>query len=263
MQYSTNTELQPRVKRRRKQRRTLRLRASAIALLVLTLLYGQNIFKLNEGSASGDLTKKVSENIPLDMQETTTSPSVDDWQLVLVNPWNNIPGGYEVVLTQLRDGQAVDQRCYPDLQKMLDDCRAAGLEPLLCSSYRTQTKQEQLFNNKVDRLVAQGYSRQEAPTEAAKAVALPGTSEHQLGLAVDIVDINNQNLDSSQEHTSVQQWLMKNSWKYGFILRYPTGKSSITGIMYEPWHYRYVGKEAAKEIYEQGICLEEYLADRG
>ena len=90
-------------------------------------------------------------------------------------------------------------------------------------------------------------------------MAVPGTSEHQLGLALDIVDRSNQNLDESQEDTAVQQWLMKHSWEYGFILRFPTGKSDVTGIIYEPWHYRYVGKEAAKEIYDRGICLEEYL----
>ena len=81
-----------------------------------------------------------------------------------------------------------------------------------------------------------------------------------MGLAVDIVDLNNQNLDSSQEDTEVQKWLMEHCWEYGFILRYPNGKSEITGIIYEPWHYRYVGKDAAKEITDAGICLEEYLA---
>ncbi|MCB6367700.1 M15 family metallopeptidase, partial [Intestinibacillus massiliensis] len=94
---------------------------------------------------------------------------------------------------------------------------------------------------------------------AAVWVAVPGTSEHQLGLAVDLVSLSNQNLNHSQENTALQKWLMKNSWKYGFILRYPSDKSSITGIGYEPWHYRYVGKKAAKAIYEQGVCLEEYL----
>ena len=142
---------------------------------------------------------------------------------------------------------------------MMDACRAVGLSPVICSSYRSYEKQEQLLQNKIDRLIAQGYSRDTAETEAAKEVALPGTSEHQLGLAVDIVDLNNQNLDRTQEDTEVQKWLMEHSWEYGFILRYPNGKSEITGIIYEPWHYRYVGKDAAKEIYGQEICLEEYL----
>ncbi|MDE7244184.1 MAG: M15 family metallopeptidase, partial [Oscillospiraceae bacterium] len=127
------------------------------------------------------------------------------------------------------------------------------------SSYRPREKQEELFRNKKERLLAQGYSEKDAETEAGKEVAVPGTSEHQLGLALDIVDVNHQLLDSSQENTAVQKWLMDHSWEYGFILRYPSGKSDITGIIYEPWHYRYVGKDAAKEIYEQGICLEEYL----
>ena len=162
-------------------------------------------------------------------------------------------------MTQLTGGHAVDERCYPDLQDMMDACRAAGNDPLICSSYRTWEKQEQLFENKVSRLEAQGYRGETARLEAAKTVAVPGTSEHQLGLALDIVDRSNQNLDESQEDTAVQQWLMKHSWEYGFILRFPTGKSDVTGIIYEPWHYRYVGKEAAKEIYDRGICLEEYL----
>ena len=184
----------------------------------------------------------------------------DAWNLILVNPWNPLPEDYSVTLTQLKNGHAVDERCYPELQAMMDACRAAGLSPVICSSYRTQEKQETLYNNQVNKLIARGYSTGEAKTEAAKAVAVPGTSEHQLGLAVDIVDLNNQNLDSSQEDTAVQKWLMEHCWEYGFILRYPNGKSEITGIIYEPWHYRYVGKDAAKEITDAGICLEEYLA---
>lgn len=183
----------------------------------------------------------------------------DDWSLILVNPWNSIPDGYSPTLTKLINGQSVDERCYPDLQDMMDDCRAAGLSPLICSSYRSGQTQESLYNNKVKSLAAMGLSQERAKTEAAKVVALPGTSEHQLGLALDIVDVNNQNLDESQEDTEVQKWLMENSYKYGFILRYPQDKSDVTGISYEPWHYRYVGKEAAREIYEQGVCLEEYL----
>ena len=90
-------------------------------------------------------------------------------------------------------------------------------------------------------------------------MAIPGTSEHEIGLAVDIVDDNYQMLENEQENTPVQKWLKKNCWKYGFILRYPENKKKITGVIYEPWHYRYVGKTAAKEIMSKGICLEEYL----
>lgn len=187
------------------------------------------------------------------------APEPEAWNLRLVNPWTYLPEDYELTLTQLKNGHSVDTRCYPELQAMMDACRAAGLSPVICSSYRTQEKQERLYHAQVDRLIARGYGREEAETEAGRSVAVPGTSEHQLGLAVDIVDLSNQNLNESQEDTAVQKWLMENSWRYGFILRYPNDKSDVTGIVYEPWHYRYVGKEAAKEIYGQGICLEEYL----
>ncbi len=182
-----------------------------------------------------------------------------EWNLLLVNPWNRVPENYEPELTYLRNGQAVDSRCYPELQQMIDDYRAAGFEPLICASYRTMEKQEALFEDKEANLIREGYPENEVEAEAAKVVAYPGTSEHQLGLALDIVDVSYQQLDTEQENTPVQQWLMKNSWKYGFVLRYPTDKSDITGIIYEPWHYRYVGKEAAAEMYENKLCLEEYL----
>lgn len=181
------------------------------------------------------------------------------WNLLLVNPWNELPEGFSVELRELGDGEAVDERAYPDLQAMLDDARAEGLSPIVCSSYRTREKQQELFTRRVGRLTAAGYSEQDAVIEAGKWVAVPGTSEHQTGLALDIISSSYQVLDRDQENTAEQRWLMENSYKYGFILRYPSDKSEITGINYEPWHYRYVGKEAAKEIYEKGLCLEEYL----
>ena len=91
-------------------------------------------------------------------------------------------------------------------------------------------------------------------------MAPPGTSEHQTGLAVDIMATDYPVLDEKQAQTEEQQWLMEHCWEYGFILRYPTDKSSVTGIGYEPWHYRYVGQETAASIYERGLCLEEYIA---
>lgn len=200
------------------------------------------------GIGNSPVSEKVTAN---------TSP----WNLILVNPWHRIPEGFSVELTQLRNGHAIDKRAYPDLQKMMDDMRAEGLDPLICSSYRTNDKQQTLYNNKVNEYLSKGYSLAKAEEEAGKWIAIPGTSEHQTGLAVDIVDTSYQILDERQEVTAVQQWLMKNSWKYGFILRYPNDKRNITGIYYEPWHYRYVGKEVAKVIYEKGICFEEYLEE--
>ena len=183
-----------------------------------------------------------------------------EWSLRLVSAAHPLPEDFTAPeLTQLRNRQAIDKRAYPALQQMMDDARAAGLQPLICSSYRTRATQKQLFQNKADTLSKQGYSREEAEARAAQWVARPGTSEHEAGLAVDIVDKNYQMLDERQAQTPVQQWLMAHCADYGFILRYPTDKSDLTGIGYEPWHYRYVGEEAAKEIMEQGICLEESL----
>ena len=184
----------------------------------------------------------------------------EDWRFILVNPWYILPEEYnEVVTSSLPNGESVDSRCYADLMQMLADCTSAGGNPVVCSSYRPHMKQVALFDQQVESLVSAGRTREEAEAEAGTVVALPGTSEHEIGLAVDICDYDYQNLDDAQADTPTQKWLMKHSWEYGFILRYPVNKSNITGIIYEPWHYRYVGKEAAREITEKGICLEEYL----
>ena len=209
-------------------------------------------------------SRQMADLRPVEPLETSptvakSEVSADDWQLLLVNPWNQLPEGYTVELTELRNGHAVDTRAYPDLQRMMDDCRAAGLDPVICSSYRTQAKQQELYENKLQRLIEEGYSYENAVTEAGTVVAVPGTSEHQTGLALDIVDASYQILDQGQEDTLVQQWLIEHSWEYGFVLRYPNAKSEITGIIYEPWHYRYVGREAAREMTELDLCLEAYV----
>lgn len=207
-----------------------------------------------------DLRNDNQSNIQ--SQSTDTIPQrISDlpWYLTLINSENPIDDNYQITLTRLRNKQAIDSRCYPELQSMMDDCRAAGLSPIICSSYRTYEKQQDLFEQQVQEFINQGYGKSDAQKKAAGAVARPGTSEHELGLAVDIVDENNQRLNQYQENTAVQRWLMQNSWRYGFILRYPSDKTDITGIQYEPWHYRFVGKEAAKEIYENNWTLEEYL----
>ena len=186
--------------------------------------------------------------------------------LILVNPWNPLPEGYAPALEQVGrefgTDYKMDERCAGELEQMIFDCREAGNHPWICSAYRTQQVQQQLFDNKVLRVILEGNSPEDAPAIAATAVAVPGTSEHQLGFAVDIIDELYTNLDEGQESTSTQQWLMENCWRYGFILRYPVGTTDITGIIYEPWHYRYVGECYAGEITALGVTLEEYLAMR-
>ena len=186
----------------------------------------------------------------------------DDPLLTLVNPWNTIPQDWKVDLVSVGNGHKVDKTCYNDLVAMLDACKAAGFRPIVRSSYRTQATQKQLYENKVNQWKGYGYAEEEARKQAAAIVAPPGTSEHQLGWAVDLVDASYQVLNEKQATMPAQKWLMEHSWEYGFILRYPVNKSDVTGIIYEPWHYRYVGREHAKAIYESGLCLEEWLEQR-
>lgn len=188
--------------------------------------------------------------------EQDTAP----WNLLLVNPWNAIPQNFSVDLASIEGGRyEIDARCVDALNRMLAACRAAGYAPLVCSAYRTQQIQERLFAQEVSKWMALGLSRTNAEQAAARSTALPGTSEHQLGLAVDIIDLHYTQLDEKQASRPTQKWLMEHCWEYGFILRYPDKKSDVTGIVYEPWHYRYVGLEAARTIREQGLCLEEYV----
>ena len=182
--------------------------------------------------------------------------------LTLVNAWNPLNANYNPILVQYDREFSLDRRAFNDFVSLMEDCRSAGCEPYICSAYRPIYKQHELFELKVYRLMKEGMEEALARTTAAREVALPGTSEHQLGLAVDIIDSDYGYLDEAQADTPTQKWLMENSWRYGFILRYPEGKSEITGIIFEPWHYRYVGKEAAEDIYKSGLCLEEWLEEK-
>ena len=181
------------------------------------------------------------------------------WYLTLVNPWYPLPEDYEFELTTVTGKYKIDSRCADALGQFLADCKAAGHTPYICSAYRTWDDQVYLFDKKVNSFISKGYSEEEAKILAAKETAVPGTSEHQLGLAVDILCQSRPWLDEGQAKTATQQWLMANCHKYGFILRYPKGTTDKTGIIYEPWHYRYVGVEIATEIMSRGITFEEYL----
>ena len=185
----------------------------------------------------------------------------DDWKLVLVNSHNPLAEDYIPELAGI-EGEQFDIRAVDALCDMLNAAREQGLSPIICSGYRSISVQSELFNRQVEAEIYNGHSPQEAQEVAASVVAYPATSEHNLGLAADIVAESNQRLTEEQENTAEQMWLMENCAEYGFILRYPKDKQYITGVIYEPWHYRYVGVEAATEIMSRGICLEEYLEER-
>lgn len=247
-------------RRQRRYREAMRNRAIAAVVLVALIVGAVFIVKgcKKEDSLPADDQQEQQTDTP---QENTQEPpvNVDDELLTVVNPWNPLPEDWVCDLVTLSDGRRVDSRCYEAFEEMMAACRDAGYAPFLCSAYRTQETQQSLYDNKVQRLMNSGMGEEEAKVEAAKAVAIPGTSEHQLGLAVDIVDANMQDLTDEQENTETQKWLMANSWRYGFIHRYPNDKTDITGIIYEPWHYRYVGKAAAQDIFNRDITLEEYV----
>ena len=234
-----------------------KMKVLVVTLLMIGLV--MSLFILVNDQVNQSNNQLIAANKVKTNQNKSANSVVKDELLTLVNFENTIPKDWKVDLVQLNNGQSVDRRIYDDLIAMLQAAKSEGLNPLICSSYRTNEKQEQLYQNKVSEYLSQGYSKVEASDKADFWVARPGTSEHQLGLAVDIVSTKNQRLDRSQENTVEQQWLIQNSWKYGFVLRYPTNKNSITGVGYEPWHYRYVGKEHAKKINELGVCLEEYV----
>lgn len=247
----------------RRPKRKLILILALCLLLIVTFaaarLHARRSEEKEEDYTFDPLPESETDVSSEEEEKSTVSPD-DPRLLMLVNASNPLPEGYEIDPVVLRYGMVVDRLCYDDLQAMMDDCRAAGLKPLICSAYRTVEKQQELYEAKVTEFMHTGLSLAEAEEKAAAVVAYPGTSEHHTGLALDIVDETYQLLEPEQERTAVSRWLTAHAWEYGFIIRYPVEKTRETGIIYEPWHYRYVGRELAKEITESGLCLEEYCS---
>ena len=198
---------------------------------------------------------KITNNVPIIIDESNLTNQDEFNRSINVN----FEAIYPLELEEVENVHQVDKRIAESLKQMLSDARKEGLSPIICSSYRTNAKQQKLYNNKVREYKRWGCSSEEAEELASYWVAIPGTGEHETGLAVDIVSENYQILDEKQEQTDVQRWLIDNSYKYGFTLRYPTDKKDITMINYEPWHYRYVGIDNATYMKEHDMCLEEYI----
>lgn len=201
-------------------------------------------------------------NIEIENNKTKEKPidsNITDWNLILINKENLIPKDYKVETTKIQGKWEINIKIKEQLENMLEEARKQGLSPVICSAYRTFEYQTNLFNKKVKEYKRKGYSQKNAEEQASYWVTNPGTSEHEIGLAVDIVGKNYQILDEKQENTPIQKWLMEHCYEYGFILRYPTDKKDITKINYEPWHYRYVGIKDAMFMKEKNFCLEEYI----
>ena len=186
----------------------------------------------------------------------------DDWRLLLINKQHPVPDGYEVELGNINTMKGVmqcDARIIDDLLNMLQSAKEDGVYLQICSPYRDYAYQEMLFDRKINLYMSIGYSYMEAYMIGSQVVTVPGASEHQLGLALDIVCNTYTALDQGFGNTEAGKWLQEHSREYGFILRYPEGKEYITGIDFEPWHFRYVGVEAATVIMDEGITLEEFV----
>ena len=184
-----------------------------------------------------------------------------DWRIMLINKQHSIPDDYEPVLGEINTMKGImqcDARIIEELKQMMQDAKKEGIVLAICSPYRDMEYQKMLFNRKINRYMNMGLSYMEAYRLAGEYVTMPGASEHQLGLALDIVCNEYTSLNDGFADTDAGKWLAANCHKYGFILRYPEGKEDITGIGYEPWHFRYVGVEAASIIMEDEITLEEF-----
>lgn len=186
-----------------------------------------------------------------------------EWSTILCNPSHSLPEGYheKVKLDYVQGDYRMDYRAAPAMKAMIAAAKEDGIELLLCSTYRTTSYQRQLYENRINIVMNEdpSLSYDEAAVVAATINAIPGTSEHETGLAADIVTPSYQRLNSNFDQTEAYRWLYTHCKEFGFILRYPKEKTDITKIIYEPWHYRFVGTEHSYKIMEQGICYEEYL----
>ena len=240
-----------------------------LAAIIVLLIVGSPL-QNGEADLPSSSAPPVTSQGPTE-EEQALMAEADQWYLKLVNKDNVLTGDHNPERTVINErynpsGLEFDSRAVDALNQMCADAEADGVSLVVISAYRSISKQRSLYDNKVDRLMAQGQSREDALVNAAAEVAYPGTSEHNTGLAADIVSetwfSTHDDLTEDFDQTPEFAWLSQNAYKYGFILRYPKDKEDITEITYEPWHYRYVGIENAKKIKDSGLCLEEYLSQQ-
>jgi len=244
---------------RQKRKRKMQIKRRLITVILIIFIITIFIKIINSNTQKEEKISEIKNTEDIETKALEIDSKINDWELILINKDNKLPENYQVDLEDLGNGHKVDTRIANSLKEMLNYARKQGLNPLIISSYREHSKQETLYNSKIKEFKNMGYSQNVAEEKASYWVAIPGTSEHEAGLALDIVATNYQKLDEEQENTPVQEWLMENCHIYGFVLRYPTEKKDITKINYEPWHYRYVGIENATFMKEKGFCLEEYI----
>lgn len=216
----------------------------------------------NSSSAYIDEYSTENENQQMSGEDVLSALHKSEWNLILVNKLNPIPEDYTFTLDfikESRESMRCDERILPQLSRMMQAAKEDGVTLIIRSPYRNDARQENLFNNKVKAYMKNKMSYLESFRKSAQAVNIPGSSEHQIGLALDFVTESYTKLEQPFADTDAGKWLAQNSYRYGFILRYPKGKEDITGIEYEPWHFRYVDVPAATYIYENDLTLEEFV----
>lgn len=194
--------------------------------------------------------------------------------LVLLNRYNELPEDYQWDLVYWSNGetvdneilnksdfdiQAVDRIAYNSLKKMFEDAEKEGCPLEFYSGYRSIVRQNRNFVRSVENNIKSGLTLEDAKAKTNQSRAYPGTSEHNIGLAIDILQKGSSDLSNNFEKTVQFKWLEENAENYGFVLRYPKDKTQITETIYEPWHYRFVGVYHAKEMNRLNLCLEEYI----
>ena len=244
-------------KKRKRTKNKLNKRLIPIIILILIIIIIVNIFKsINKKKEESDIIE-VSENSEVinDKPQEQIIKKELDWNLTLVNSENKIPDNYQFELVNIDKSRKFDSRAIDYLNNMLNAMKKDGITNIwVQSAYRSIEKQEIVYNKKVKEYMKKGKTQEEAQKLTEEVINKPGYSEHNLGLAIDLNYVENK-----FEDTKEFKWLMKNAEQYGFILRYPTEKSNITKVDYEPWHWRYVGEEHAKKMNELNLCLEEYI----
>lgn len=194
-----------------------------------------------------------------DMLSIPFSVDLTDWRYILVNDQHPLAESFQPELVETRNEKLIHKKIRASLELMLDDAKKEGLDIIICSAYRDYEHQARLVAESMEKLMKMGHNYTEAHWQTKLNLALVGTSEHHTGLAVDLVGTDYQTLDEKQADTPEAKWLAEHAYEYGFILRYPEGKENITGIIYESWHFRYVGRTAAAFITENQLCLEEFI----
>lgn len=176
-----------------------------------------------------------------------------DFNLVVVNKDNELPSNFKEDLVDFR-GVKIDRRIEENLSKMMDDAEKDSISLWISSAYRDVKLQAEIMDDEIAKNLSEGYTCDESEKLAKQLIAEPGKSEHHTGLAIDFNGVSDDFCN-----TDVYKWLIENAQNYGFILRYPESKKEITGINFEPWHFRYVGVYTAKAMHGKDICLEEYV----